>query len=85
MAAIPRERPGDRPRRAGSGDPAPRERLLGVLKNDVQRLDRLVTDISNASRLDAELSRDNPKPIDLERLVSEVVSRVTWPVAASAR
>jgi two-component system sensor histidine kinase ChvG len=54
-------------------DPAPRERLLGVLKNDVQRLDRLVTDISNASRLDAELSRDNPKPIDLERLVSEVV------------
>lgn len=54
-------------------DPAARERLLSVLKNDVQRLDRLVTDISNASRLDAELSRDNPKPIDLERLTSEVV------------
>ena len=54
-------------------DPAARERLLRILKNDVQRLDRLVTDISNASRLDAELSRDNPKPIDLERLVADIV------------
>lgn len=55
-------------------DPAARERLLGILKNDVQRLDRLVTDISNASRLDAELSRDQPKRIDLERLIFDVVS-----------
>jgi two-component system sensor histidine kinase ChvG len=54
-------------------DPAARTRLLGILKNDVQRLDRLVTDISNASRLDAELSRDQPKVIDLERLVSDIV------------
>jgi len=50
-----------------------RERLLGILKNDVQRLDRLVTDISNASRLDAELSRDPPKTIDLERLIADIV------------
>jgi two-component system, OmpR family, sensor histidine kinase ChvG len=50
-----------------------RERLLRILKNDVQRLDRLVTDISNASRLDAELSRDNPKPVDLERLIADIV------------
>lgn len=54
-------------------EPAARERLLRILKNDVQRLDRLVTDISNASRLDAELSRDEPKPIDLERLVGDIV------------
>jgi two-component system sensor histidine kinase ChvG len=54
-------------------DPAARERLLAVLKNDVQRLDRLVTDISNASRLDAELSRDQPKILDLERLVTDIV------------
>ncbi|HKR87421.1 MAG TPA: stimulus-sensing domain-containing protein [Phenylobacterium sp.] len=54
-------------------DPAARTRLLGILKNDVQRLDRLVTDISNASRLDAELSRDQPKVIDLERLVGDIV------------
>ncbi|WP_395672951.1 stimulus-sensing domain-containing protein [Phenylobacterium sp.] len=55
-------------------DPSARERLFAVLKNDVQRLDRLVTDISNASRLDAELSRDQPKPVDLERLMTDIVS-----------
>jgi two-component system sensor histidine kinase ChvG len=55
-------------------DPVARERLLGILKNDVKRLDRLVTDISNASRLDAELSRDQPKAIDLVRLVSDIVA-----------
>ncbi|MDZ4372484.1 MAG: HAMP domain-containing sensor histidine kinase, partial [Phenylobacterium sp.] len=54
-------------------DPAARERLLNVLKNDVQRLDRLVTDISNASRLDAELSRDQPRSIDLGRLIGDIV------------
>ncbi|MDB5476975.1 MAG: sensor histidine kinase [Phenylobacterium sp.] len=55
-------------------DPVARERLLSILKNDVQRLDRLVTDISNASRLDAELSRDQPKRIDLERLIFDVAA-----------
>jgi two-component system sensor histidine kinase ChvG len=55
-------------------DPVARERLLSILKNDVQRLDRLVTDISNASRLDAELSRDQPRRIDLERLIFDVVA-----------
>jgi len=54
-------------------DPVARERLLDILKNDVQRLDRLVTDISNASRLDAELSRDPPRIIDLERLIADIV------------
>jgi two-component system sensor histidine kinase ChvG len=54
-------------------DPAARDRLLKILQNDVQRLDRLVTDISNASRLDAELSRDNPKPVELERLIGDIV------------
>ncbi|MEW5686819.1 MAG: stimulus-sensing domain-containing protein [Pseudomonadota bacterium] len=53
---------------------APRERLLGILKNDVQRLDRLVTDISNASRLDAELSRDQPKILDLGRLIADIAA-----------
>lgn len=54
-------------------DAAARDRLTAILKNDVQRLDRLVTDISNASRLDAELSRDQPKVIDLEKLVADIV------------
>ena len=53
-------------------DPAPRARLLGILKQDVGRLDRLITDISNASRLDAELSRDAPRPLDLHRQLREL-------------
>ena len=55
-------------------DEAPRARLLGILKNDVGRLDRLITDISNASRLDAELSRDAPRPVDLDRQLAELAA-----------
>ena len=54
-------------------DETPRVRLLGILKQDVGRLDRLVTDISNASRLDAELGREDPRPVDLARLLGDVV------------
>ena len=53
-------------------EPVPRAKLMGILKQDVGRLDRLITDISNASRLDAELSRDAPRPIDLPRLLSDL-------------
>ena len=54
-------------------DPTARDRLMAILKQDVSRLDRLVTDISNASRLDAELAREAPRPFDLARLVSDIV------------
>ena len=54
------------------GDGPARARLMGILKQDVGRLDRLVTDISNASRLDAELSRDAPRPIDLGVLLTDI-------------
>jgi two-component system sensor histidine kinase ChvG len=54
-------------------DAKSRERLLAILKQDVSRLDRLITDISNASRLDAELARDTPRPIALTRLLREIV------------
>jgi two-component system sensor histidine kinase ChvG len=54
-------------------DRKPRDRLLAILKQDVGRLDRLITDISNASRLDAELARDQPRPIALSKLLREVV------------
>jgi two-component system sensor histidine kinase ChvG len=54
-------------------DQKPRDRLLAILKQDVGRLDRLITDISNASRLDAELSREQPRPIVLGKLLREVV------------
>ena len=49
------------------------ERLTGILKADLKRLDRLITDIANASRLDAELSRDAPRAVDLARLAADVV------------
>jgi len=55
-------------------DPAARDRLNRILKQDVSRLDRLITDISNASRLDAELSRDAPKPVRVDRLLADIIS-----------
>ena len=51
-----------------------RERLTTLLQQDVRRLDRLITDISNASRLDAELSRDRPRAIEVNRLLADIVS-----------
>ena len=54
-------------------DPVARQRLFSILKQDVSRLDRLITDISNASRLDAELSRDEPRAFDVGRLLGEIV------------
>ena len=53
---------------------ADRQRLTRLLQRDVFRLDRLITDISNASRLDAELSRDAPRPVAVDRLLADVVS-----------
>lgn len=50
--------------------PEQRQRLLDVIKHDVGRLDRLVTDISNASRLDAELVRERMQRFDLGELVT---------------
>ena len=51
-----------------------RERLLAVIKHDVRRLDRLITDISDASRLDAELAREDTEPVNLARLLETVVA-----------
>ena len=50
-----------------------RKRLLDVIASDVQRLDRLVTDISNASRLDSELVREEMMPFDMGALVTSLV------------
>jgi len=49
-----------------------RGRLLEVIQHDVRRLDRLITDISDASRLDAELQRQEAEPVDLTRLLNTV-------------
>nr|WP_254438050.1 sensor histidine kinase [Ruegeria arenilitoris] len=49
-----------------------REKLLGVIEHDVRRLDRLVSDISNASRLDAELVKEEEQPFDLLKLLDNI-------------
>ncbi len=50
-----------------------RKRLLDVIQHDVKRLDRLITDISDASRLDADLVRDHAETIDLAELINNIV------------
>ncbi len=55
-------------------DEASRLKLMNILKQDVGRMDRLITDISNASRLDAELSREQPRAIDVARLMGDIVA-----------
>jgi two-component system sensor histidine kinase ChvG len=47
-------------------------RLLEVIQHDVKRLDRLISDISDASRLDAELARADYEPVDLVKLLAAI-------------
>ena len=54
--------------------PESRARLLSVIEHDVKRLDRLITDVSDASRLDADLQRQDVAPVDLTRLLNTVVT-----------
>jgi two-component system sensor histidine kinase ChvG len=54
-------------------DPVKQQRLLAIILDDIERLSRLITDISDASRLDAELSRDVMEPIDLEAMLRALV------------
>jgi two-component system sensor histidine kinase ChvG len=51
-----------------------RARLLAVIEHDVRRLDRLISDVSDASRLDAELQRQEAAPVDLVKLLTTVVA-----------
>ncbi|NVP54095.1 sensor histidine kinase [Rhizobium sp. DBTS2] len=50
-----------------------KKRLMDVIQHDVRRLDRLISDISDASRLDAELARSDAKTVDLEKLLGDLV------------
>ena len=54
-------------------DPALRRQMLDVVREDVARLDRLIVDIAEASRLDAELSRARFEPVDLGRLIEAML------------
>ena len=69
-------------------DPEKQKRLMAVIEQDVDRLDRLITDIANASRLDAELARLAPGPVRLcllrreDRLLAETPHQLA-PVAGA--
>jgi two-component system sensor histidine kinase ChvG len=58
-------------RRSKSDDA--REKLMDIVNADVKRIDRLITDISDASRLDAELSREQGEPVDVGDLLKTIV------------
>ncbi len=64
-------------------DPSLQAQLIDVVRDDVVRLDRLITDIAEVSRLDAELSRARFEPVDLGRLIESLLPR--WePIAGAA-
>jgi two-component system, OmpR family, sensor histidine kinase ChvG len=65
VETLPRVKPG-----------ASQDRLLAVMQHDVRRLDRLISDISDASRLDAELARGDAQPVDLAALLPAVVGMI---------
>jgi two-component system sensor histidine kinase ChvG len=64
-------------------DPALRRQLLDVVRHDVARLDRLVVDIAETSRLDAELSRARFERVDLGALIESMVE--AWEERGAAR
>lgn len=54
-------------------DPALQARLLEIVHDDVLRLDRLITDVADASRLDAQLSRASFEPVDLGTMIEDML------------
>jgi two-component system sensor histidine kinase ChvG len=54
-------------------DPAQRAKLLSIIQDDVKRMDRLISDISSASRLDAELARAQMTPVDVGSLLGTLI------------
>jgi two-component system, OmpR family, sensor histidine kinase ChvG len=49
-----------------------RDKLLDVIEHDVRRVDRLISDISNASRLDSELVKEEQEPFDLLKMLGNL-------------
>ncbi|HEU0044714.1 sensor histidine kinase [Sphingomonas sp.] len=56
-------------------DPALQAKLLQIVHDDVHRLDRLITDISEASRLDAQLSRATFEPVDVAAMLEGLLGQ----------
>ena len=64
-------------------DPELRQQLLDVARDDVVRLDRLISDISEAARTDAELARARFEPVDLGPLIEQLVA--SWETSPRER
>jgi two-component system sensor histidine kinase ChvG len=54
-------------------EPEQRAKLMAIVLDDINRLNRLISDISDASRLDAELMRGEIKPVDLQEMLTDMV------------
>lgn len=57
-------------------DKKKQEKLLAIIMHDLDRMDRLITDISRASRLDTELLRERLEPIDLNNIIQDTVDYI---------
>lgn len=64
---------------------ASRQRLMDIIGEDVQRLDRLISDISNASRLDAELTREDAEPVDIADMLNTIIPAFTQSIRGQSR
>lgn len=60
-------------------DPDQQSQLLGIIAQDVKRLDRLVTDIALASRIEAETARGDLERVDVAKLISDIASAYASP------
>ena len=56
-----------------AGDDETRARFMAIARDDIKRIDRLITDISDVSRLDAEIAREPAEPVDIRRLLETIV------------
>jgi two-component system sensor histidine kinase ChvG len=65
-------------------EPEQRARLMAIVVQDIERLNRLISDISDASRLDAELMRGEYKTVDLKTLLSDMVQHYATIAAQKA-
>ena len=59
---------------AQGGDPERQNKLTAIIQEDIARLDRLIGDIADASRVDAELARAEVEPVDLVQLIRTLVA-----------
>ncbi|WP_158596127.1 sensor histidine kinase [Oleomonas cavernae] len=70
---------------ARTKDPQAKQRLAEIIEIDVRRLDKLISEISDASRLDAEMARDERRPVAVDKLLSGLIDtyrdleRPGWP------